>query len=45
MKDSKGLPVGVQVFTLPFEDEKALAVMKILEDVYKFDRELYPFKV
>jgi len=28
MKDSVGLPVGVQVVTMPFEDEICLKVMK-----------------
>jgi len=31
MKGSEGLPIGVQVATLPFQDEKCLRVMKILE--------------
>lgn len=29
---STGLPVGVQVATLPFQDELALRVMKLLQD-------------
>jgi fatty acid amide hydrolase len=36
MKGSIGLPVGVQVMTLPWEDEKCLAIMKTLEDQIKF---------
>jgi len=32
MKGSIGLPVGVQVLSLPWEDEKCIAVMKILEE-------------
>eukprot|EP01015_Nassula_variabilis_P022906 TRINITY_DN4237_c0_g1_i3.p1 TRINITY_DN4237_c0_g1~~TRINITY_DN4237_c0_g1_i3.p1 ORF type:complete len:394 (-),score=61.88 TRINITY_DN4237_c0_g1_i3:89-1270(-) len=32
MRGSKGLPVGVQISTLPFEDEKCLKIMKILEE-------------
>jgi fatty acid amide hydrolase len=31
MKGSEGLPVGIQVLTLPYEDEKCLGVMKLLE--------------
>ena len=44
MKDSKGLPIGIQITSLPFEDEKALAVMKILEDHFKFSEKVqYPY--
>jgi hypothetical protein len=32
MEGSKGCPVGVQVVGLPFQDEKVLGVMKILQD-------------
>jgi Asp-tRNA(Asn)/Glu-tRNA(Gln) amidotransferase A subunit family amidase len=34
MKGSQGLPVGVQILTLPFEDEKCLGVMKLLEEKF-----------
>ncbi len=30
-KGSAGLPVGIQVIGLPFEDEKVLGLMKVLE--------------
>ncbi len=32
MKNSTGLPVGVMVATLPFEEEKCLRVMKEIQD-------------
>jgi len=32
MKETQGLPVGVQVLTLPFEDEKCLGIMKLLNE-------------
>jgi fatty acid amide hydrolase len=31
MKNSEGLPITVQVLTLPFEDEKCLGIMKVIE--------------
>jgi len=34
MKGSQGLPIGVQVLTLPFEDEKCLGIMKSLQDKF-----------
>lgn len=33
MKDSEGMPVGVQVATLPFEDEKCVGFMKLLDNL------------
>jgi len=36
MKGSAGLPVAVQVMSLPFEDEKCLAVMRELESGIQF---------
>lgn len=36
MKDSQGMPVGIEVIGTPFKDEKVLAVMKILEDKFSF---------
>ena len=36
MEGSVGLPVGVQILTLPWEDEKCLKVMKLIEDEIKF---------
>lgn len=36
MADSVGLPVGVQVLSLPWEDEKCLAVMKEIETLIGF---------
>jgi fatty acid amide hydrolase len=35
MQGSEGLPVGVQIVTLPYEDEKCLEIMKILEGKIK----------
>ena len=32
MNESEGLPIGVQVATLPFEEEKCLRVMKEIQD-------------
>lgn len=31
--NSEGLPTSVQVVTLPFEEEKCLGIMKIIENV------------
>jgi Asp-tRNA(Asn)/Glu-tRNA(Gln) amidotransferase A subunit family amidase len=31
MKNAAGLPVGIQVSTLPYEDEKCLAVSRMIE--------------
>ena len=36
LKRAEGLPVGVQISTLPFEEEKCLAIMKQVEDVIGF---------
>ena len=36
MKGSLGLPVGIQVCTLPWEDEKCLRVMKEVETAVGF---------
>jgi Asp-tRNA(Asn)/Glu-tRNA(Gln) amidotransferase A subunit family amidase len=33
--NSQGLPLGVQVVAKPYEDEKCLAVMKIVENAWK----------
>jgi len=35
LKGSEGLPVGVNVYCKPYEDEKTLGVMKIIEDSLK----------
>jgi Asp-tRNA(Asn)/Glu-tRNA(Gln) amidotransferase A subunit family amidase len=35
-KGSAGMPVGIQVIGLPFEDEKVLGFMKSLEKEVKF---------
>lgn len=37
MKNSVGLPVSVQVVAKPFEDEKALRIMKSLEGKFRFN--------
>lgn len=36
MKGAVGLPLAIQVIALPYEDEKALAVMKLLEGIFNF---------
>lgn len=38
MLGASGLPVALQVATLPFEDEKALGLMKVLEDIFGFHK-------
>jgi hypothetical protein len=35
-RDSQGLPVGVQIIGLPFEEEKVLGMGKKLEGRFKF---------
>lgn len=40
MKEAEGLPVSIQVASLPWHDEKALGVMKQLEELYQFHK--YP---
>jgi len=35
---SAGLPVGVQIVALPFEEEKILAVMRSVEEQINFQR-------
>ena len=42
VKGSAGMPVGIQVVGLPFEDEKVLGFMKSLEKEVKF-YEKFPF--
>lgn len=37
MEGSEGLPVGIQVSTLPFQDEKCLGVMKVISDLIGLD--------
>lgn len=32
----KGLPISIQVAALPFEDEKCLKGMQVVENIYKF---------
>ena len=36
LQGTAGLPVAVQVVSLPYQDEKALGVMKLLEDLFQF---------
>ena len=38
MKDSVGLPVGVQITTLPYEDEKCVNIMRQLEEEIQFNK-------
>lgn len=33
-RNSKGMPIGVQVVTLPYEEEECLAVMEHIEALY-----------
>jgi hypothetical protein len=40
MKDSAGLPVGIQVSTLPYEDEKCIAVSRLIEKTLKLKPEI-----
>uniref|UniRef100_A0A7S3KMI9 Amidase domain-containing protein n=1 Tax=Euplotes crassus TaxID=5936 RepID=A0A7S3KMI9_EUPCR len=42
MQDSKGLPLGLEIIGKPFKDEQVLAIMKILEDSFKF-QEKHPY--
>ena len=44
MKDSEGLPIGVQVVSTPFNEEKILYVMKVLEDKLEF-RKKHPYPI
>jgi len=37
MRGSEGLPVGVQVMTLPYEDEKCVAIMREIEKEVQFN--------
>lgn len=43
-KGSVGLPVGIQVVALPFEDEKVLSGMQLIEDLVKFKVGFYDEK-
>ena len=44
VKGSTGMPVGFEVCSLPFRDEKALAIMKMIEEDIKFqDKHPYPY--
>lgn len=38
MKDGRGLPIALQVASLPYKDEVALSVMKSIEEIFKFDQ-------
>jgi len=38
LQQSDGMPIAVQVMTLPYEDEKCLAIMKILESQVRFKK-------
>lgn len=39
MKDAVGQPFGLQVLTLPYQDEKALRLLKELDNVFKFSED------
>ena len=36
VKESKGMPLSVQVVGMKWDDELALGVMKVIEDAFKF---------
>jgi Asp-tRNA(Asn)/Glu-tRNA(Gln) amidotransferase A subunit family amidase len=38
MQGSAGLPVSVQVVSMIHEDEKALGLMKQIQDIFKFHK-------
>jgi len=38
IKGSSGLPIGIQVVSMSFEDEMCLAAMKHIEDIFKFHK-------
>jgi Asp-tRNA(Asn)/Glu-tRNA(Gln) amidotransferase A subunit family amidase len=38
-KGSTGLPVGIQVVGMPYEDERVLGAMKLIEGLFPFYRE------
>jgi fatty acid amide hydrolase len=44
MKESAGLPVSVQVVTLPYEEELCLNVMRQIEEAVQF-RKNHPYPV
>ena len=37
LEGSHGLPVGIQVSTLPFQEEENIGVLKVLEKLLRFD--------
>ena len=42
MKDSQGLPMGLEIIGKPYQDEQVLAIMKILENCFEF-RKIHPY--
>ena len=34
MEDSAGIPLGIQISTLPYQDEELIGVMKIFEELF-----------
>jgi Asp-tRNA(Asn)/Glu-tRNA(Gln) amidotransferase A subunit family amidase len=42
MKDSAGLPVGIEICSLPFKEELILKIMKVIEKGARF-HEKYPY--
>lgn len=38
VKNSEGIPLGVQIATLPNQDEKCLAFMNIIDNIHRFDK-------
>ena len=38
MEGSEGMPIALQVVSLPFKDEVVLGVMKIVEDIFQFHK-------
>ena len=41
-KGSQGMPIAIEVIAAPYKDEKALAIMKIIEQQVKF-HEKHPY--
>lgn len=38
IKESKGLPMGIQVAALPWMDEKCIPIMKLIEGAVNFEK-------
>ncbi len=42
LKDSKGLPISVQISAMPFEEEVCLRLMKEISEIYNFHSKFSP---